>query len=278
MNKIQKKLNDYDGFVEKFKPKLTTDDCYTPPRVYDFVRAKVLERYALDEATTEIVRPFYPGGDYEAYDYPEGCLVLDNPPFSIISKIVDFYLSRGIRFFLFAPALFSFNQLNREGVTLVGANANIVFENGAVINISFLTNLSPSLAVEIVPWGVELGRLTREVKSRPSYTLPHHVLSGQTVNYLASCGISWSVPRAEVTCIRALDEQRKNGKSIYGSGLLCSDRIAREAEEMRREAEEQRRVVHWSLSPRERAIVESLSQGANLHYVVHDSILRSAES
>lgn len=24
-------FNDYDGFVEKFKPKKTTDDCYTPP-------------------------------------------------------------------------------------------------------------------------------------------------------------------------------------------------------------------------------------------------------
>lgn len=262
MNKTQKKLNDYDGFVEKFKRKLTTDDCYTPPKVYDFVRAKVLERYALDEETTEIVRPFYPGGDYEGYDYPEGCLVLDNPPFSILSKIVDFYLSRGIHFFLFAPSLTGFTTLNREGVTLVGANANIVFENGADISISFLTNLSPSLAVEIVPWGRELESLTKEKKTLPSYVLPHHVLSGQTANLLASCGISWSVPREEVTHIHALDEQRAKGKSIYGAGLLCSDRIAREAEQKRQEAQEQKRVVHWSLSPRERAIVESLSQGA----------------
>ena len=29
------KSNDYEGFVEKFKPKKTTDDCYTPPLVYD---------------------------------------------------------------------------------------------------------------------------------------------------------------------------------------------------------------------------------------------------
>lgn len=32
------KLNDYDGFVEKFKPKRTTDDCYTPPAVYEAVK------------------------------------------------------------------------------------------------------------------------------------------------------------------------------------------------------------------------------------------------
>lgn len=61
MGKKEEKLNDYDGFVEKFKPKKTTDD-------------------------VPIVRPFYPGGDYENYDYPEGCVVVDNPPFSIFAK------------------------------------------------------------------------------------------------------------------------------------------------------------------------------------------------
>lgn len=25
-------FSDYDGFVAKFAPKLTTDDCYTPPK------------------------------------------------------------------------------------------------------------------------------------------------------------------------------------------------------------------------------------------------------
>ena len=28
---------DYDGFMEKFKPRKTTDDCYTPQPVYDAV-------------------------------------------------------------------------------------------------------------------------------------------------------------------------------------------------------------------------------------------------
>lgn len=26
---------EYEAFVDKFKPKKTTDDCYTPPDVYD---------------------------------------------------------------------------------------------------------------------------------------------------------------------------------------------------------------------------------------------------
>ena len=33
----RKRSRTYEGFVEKFKPKLTTDDCYTPPAVYDAV-------------------------------------------------------------------------------------------------------------------------------------------------------------------------------------------------------------------------------------------------
>lgn len=28
----------YDEFVEKFKPKKTTDDCYTPPEIYEVIK------------------------------------------------------------------------------------------------------------------------------------------------------------------------------------------------------------------------------------------------
>lgn len=31
-------FDDYEGFVNKFKPKKTTDDCYTPDWVYEFVK------------------------------------------------------------------------------------------------------------------------------------------------------------------------------------------------------------------------------------------------
>lgn len=59
---------EYDAFVEKFKPKKTTDDCYTPPLVYDTIRDWACKKYKIDPAC--IVRPFYPGGDYEKYEYP----------------------------------------------------------------------------------------------------------------------------------------------------------------------------------------------------------------
>ena len=74
MAKNKEKFKDYDGFVEKFKPKKTTDDCYTPPEVYDVVLKHVREKYNIAD-DVPIVRPFYPGGDYEHYDYPEGWVV-----------------------------------------------------------------------------------------------------------------------------------------------------------------------------------------------------------
>ena len=73
----EEKFNDYEGFVEKFKPKKTTDDCYTPPAVYEAVKDWACRKYSIDPACT--VRPFWPGGDYEHFDYPAGAVVLDNP-------------------------------------------------------------------------------------------------------------------------------------------------------------------------------------------------------
>lgn len=58
---------EYQAFTDKFKPKLTTDDCYTPDNIYEVVRSWVFEHYGL-LADTPVVRPFWPGGDYQAED------------------------------------------------------------------------------------------------------------------------------------------------------------------------------------------------------------------
>lgn len=76
-----------------------------------------------------IFRPFWPGKDYQQEEYPEGCVVVDNPPFSIFAKIVDWYVERGIRFFLFAPNMTSI----RKNATYVGVSASVTYENGAVV-------------------------------------------------------------------------------------------------------------------------------------------------
>ena len=80
------KYDDYEAFVSKFQAKKTTDDCYTPPAVFDAILAYVRANCDLDGK--RIVRPFVPNGDYKALHYEIDDVVIDNPPFSIISEII----------------------------------------------------------------------------------------------------------------------------------------------------------------------------------------------
>ena len=76
---MKKRQDDYEAFVAKFERKRTSDDCYTPPEVYDIVRGWLGEQ--VDLAGAQIVRPFWPDTDYREVEYPDGCVVVDNPPF-----------------------------------------------------------------------------------------------------------------------------------------------------------------------------------------------------
>lgn len=140
---------EYQKFVDKFKPKLTTDDCYTPEIVYNAVRDWCVKEYKLDGR--EIVRPFWPGGDYQAFDYPPRCVVIDNPPFSIMSEILKFYSAKGIDYFLFAPALTLFpSAANMPRVGYVVTSNEVIYANGAKVRTSFITSLSPYI-VDVRP-------------------------------------------------------------------------------------------------------------------------------
>ena len=138
---------EHDAFVDKFKPKLTTDDCYTPALVYEAVKTWAIDHYHLEGA--QILRPFYPGGDYQKENYPEGCVVIDNPPFSILSEICRWYEDRGVRFFLFAPGLTTFS-IAAGTVNYVPTGVTVVYENGASIATSFVTNMG-DFKIEVCP-------------------------------------------------------------------------------------------------------------------------------
>lgn len=64
------KSKTYEEFVEKFKPKKTTDDCYTPPEIYEVIKSWACKRYGIDP--DKVVRPFWPGADYLTTEYPDG--------------------------------------------------------------------------------------------------------------------------------------------------------------------------------------------------------------
>ena len=217
-------FNDYEGFMAKFEPKRTTDDCYTPPRVYGAVLGWAEREYGL--AGRDIVRPFFPGGDYERHPYPDGCVVVDNPPFSILAKIVRFYMGRGIDFLLFAPALTVFGLLRTEGVCAVCAGATVEYENGAQVNTSFVTNMdrwrarsAPELNEAVARAVAETRRERR--RSLPRYEYPDEVLTAARLNYYSNHGTDFRVGAGDFERISAMDAQRHYGKSIFGGGVAA---------------------------------------------------------
>ena len=143
MPTIQHKSETYEEFVEKFKPKKTTDDCMTPPAVYDIIADWVAARYGV--ARSDMVRPFWPGADYQSFDYG-GRVVVDNPPFSIEANIIKYYNAHDIKYFLFAPMLTCFSHLDKADAVLI--KPAITYENGAHVRTAFLTNLPTDFKVE----------------------------------------------------------------------------------------------------------------------------------
>ena len=262
-------FEDYDGFVEKFKPKKTTDDCPTPPAVYDAILGWLREN--VDIEGREIVRPFYPGGDFERFEYPEGCVVVDNPPFSIFSKICRWYMAHKIDFFLFAPHLTLFSGQNIEWTCIV-TSAPIIYENGANVTTSFASNLfgdicvmtAPKLRRRIVEACKQYRKQNR--KQVPKYRYPYNVTSAALLSKIAPY-VDFVVRADECRFISRLDSQI-GGAGIFGGGVLLSNAKAAEKAAAEKAAAEkaaakkaaERESIVWELSNRERRIIDELSK------------------
>lgn len=226
----------YEDFTEKFKHKMTTDDCYTPEPVYEAVKRWAVQEYGIDES--RIVRPFYPGGDYEHYEYQKGCVVLDNPPFSKLKTIIRFY-------------------------------DELKYENGATVNTSFVSNMEPALVRSAPVLRNEIKRAQREQKGRKTpakrpdgqrYEYPEEVLRSMDIEAYSKAQIDFRVPREDGMIIWRLDEQRAAGKELFGRGVLLSQKghKARAAADAR--LREARKVIRWELSERERKIIDEMSR------------------
>lgn len=76
---------EYDDFTAKFEPKKTTDDCYTPPLVFEAVKEWACRTFDIDPAkivyengavvSTGFVTSF--GGDIVAMSAPDLCRAID---------------------------------------------------------------------------------------------------------------------------------------------------------------------------------------------------------
>ena len=250
----------YEEFVDKFKPKLTTDDCFTPPDVYDAVLSWIDEKIKPIKRA-KVVRPFYPGGNYETFDYPKGCVVIDNPPFSIYSKIVRFYVERKINFFLFGPSLTLFSP-GDIGVTYIVANVQVTYENGAVVATGFVTNLIETKEIIWVDGSLRdmVVRLQKKSNEQEKYKWPDNVVSSALLGKLCTnkdCALR--IKASEAVKISDLDWCKENKKGLYGGGFILSDAAAERAAAERAAAE--RAAAEVILSERELEIIKRLNTG-----------------
>ena len=238
----------YDEFVKKFDEEqpVTTDDCYTPPDVYELIRDFV-DKKVTPLKGRKVLRPFYPGGDYENEKYPKGCIVLDNPPFSIYAKIVRFYLEHGVDFFLFGPQLSLFVQ--GADVCYLPLNVVITYENGAKVNTGFVTNLIQDFRIKCIP-GLKkaVGELQHQEPTTPVYQYPDEVISSALLGKIGS-NAELEIRKDEAAYIHNLDGFKEIDKGLFGGGFLLS-----------RAAAEKARAVKIELSSREKKIVEDLDE------------------
>lgn len=192
--------------------------------MYGVIKDWACREYGIDP--DKVVRPFYPGGDYERFDYSDGKVVVDNPPFSILSKICKFYRDNHVPFFLFAPSF---------GDDLI--------------------RTAPDLANAI---DETVKRVRKEQRRHPpKYAYPSELL---TVSRLGKIGrqVEFRVKASDVAFTRALDSQKAVKKAIYGGGYLLSEAKAAELKAAELKAAED--VTVWPLSETERRIIENLAQ------------------
>ncbi len=265
---------EYQEFVKKFEAKRTTDDCYTPEVIYEAVADWVANEYNVSRAN--FVRPFYPGGDYQKEKYKPTDIVVDNPPFSILSEIQRFFVQNNIRFFIFAPSLTLFGS-QQAGTTVLPIDVTCTYENGANVNASFITNLEdPAIRFRSVPELYAAVKAANDEnlktikKQVPKYSYPPHVITAAFMGSLSKYGIPFSVRVDESERISQLDSQVESGKAIYGNGYLISDakaaeKAAAEKAAAEKAAAEKAAATRWEISPREREIIERLNQATKLN-------------
>ena len=258
------KGENYEQFVDKFKIKKTTDDCYTPDNVMQAIEDWVASKYNINKS--DFVRPFFPGGDYQHYDYSDGKIVVDNPPFSILSEIIKYYIDNNIKFFIFCPALTAFNTAS-SNCAVLAVNINIKYANGALVPTSFVTNLEPenvrvrtdsSLYNAIQ---IENDKNIGDKRKIPKYQYPNYIITAAKIGAYSKLGYDITITKSESAYLRRMDAQIDSKKGLYGGGYILSERLKGEIDRIDRiDRIEKDRIEKWELSDREKEIIKKLSK------------------
>ena len=151
-----------------------------------------------------------------------------------------------------------------ENLTAIFAGGNITYENGASIPTAFVTNMAGDLKIwssETLTEKIKNSQIEKSKKKINKYIYPDRIIKTADLEQYGNLKIH----RKHTLPIAALDDQKKQGKSIYGKGLL----LTAEAAEAAKAAKVAKAVeaTKWELSLREKELLAQLEQcAANINY------------
>ena len=216
---------EYYEWLGKFEKKYTTDECYTPPAVYETIKNYVVKFFGLEDKTIE--RPFYPGGDYEkaAESYDENTVVIDNPPFSLTAKIVRIYQALSVRFFLFTQMKTALQHIDK-GVSVWFMPSYMVYSGGERVDTAFITNLDNVQCIRTVP---ELDFCVNPRRAKNTY--PPNLYIASHFRRMSLTGAALMIPIEPRMQRRVYIDPKRGKVQIYGFGIELSPEYKQYLEE-----------------------------------------------
>lgn len=239
----------------------STDECYTPPAVYDTVLDYAVDRYNLQGK--HIVRPFIPGGDYQKYAYDKNDVVIDNPPFSITTKIAKWYVDHNIPFFLFVNGLYgvSLSRGLHGKATVIATNANASFYNKGSdksIKLGFVTNMEPKNII-IRGDAALTNKLNGLVdkKSFKRFHYPDNFLKNNDILAALQRNVELKLTTNNCLFEDNLDYHKAQHVKVFGGGYLVDDKLYAEFKDSVKQDLPGTYCV--TLSTREQKLIEQLN-------------------
>lgn len=241
----------------------TNDECYTSPEVYDTVLEYAVERYHLKGK--HIVRPFVPGGDYQKYAYDKNDVVIDNPPFSMTTKITNWYIDHNIPFFLFINGQYcvSLSRGLPGKATVIATNTTASFyhkPNNKLIRLGFVTNLEPKNIVirGDVSLTHKLNGLVKK-KALNKFKYPKNVIRNSDVLTAINHNVGLKLTTNNCLFKDRLDYHKERKLSgVVGGCYLVDDNVYNECKAALEKVPPH--THHVMLSEREMAIIKKLNE------------------
>lgn len=187
--------------------------------------------------------------------------MVDNPPFSILSKIVKFYKEKKIKFFLFAPTNTLFGLMRSGDFAFTITPNTITYENGARVSTSFVSNLEQGCICSDASLSNAIKKANvpeSHSKELETYFYDKHCVNAARLRAAAK-RTDFYIPSSDYIFTSRLDSQKELKRGIFGGGVLLSDKYADIIEPFMAKKDMNFATI-WELSERENRIVKEMNK------------------